>query len=215
MVEGFSHQLFPLLQLNQNTSVLLPVMSWPRNCSKSCFPGKPHIRKSRRFFSPSLFDCYSRAAWKRLWGFWLGSHPLLAEEATVNPLNSNAKAAWLLICLPPPAPPPQICIKAIKKGYNTALKKTALASICDLLFVLLFCTFIHTGLGHKQPWNTAVDESSSKNIQQLIQPNNRRTRGDYETQNKRVHSAGLTDWCFWTRKSMFIGGDLFTDGKEI
>lgn len=110
MVEGFSHQLFPLLQLNQNTSVLLPVMSWPRNCSKSCFPGKPHIRKSRRFFSPSLFDCYSRAAWKRLWGFWLGSHPLLAEEATVNPLNSNAKAAWLLICLSPP----QICIKAIK-----------------------------------------------------------------------------------------------------
>lgn len=34
IAEGFSHKLFLLFQLNQNTSVLLLVMSWPRNCSK-------------------------------------------------------------------------------------------------------------------------------------------------------------------------------------
>lgn len=54
---------------------------------KAASLGNPISGSPDNFFP--LLDCYSRAAWKRLWGFWLGSHTLLVEMANANPLNSN------------------------------------------------------------------------------------------------------------------------------
>lgn len=90
MAEGFSHQLLLLLRLNQNTSVCVAagdVMA--QKLLKAASLGNP-TSGSPDHFSP-LLDCYSRAAWKRLRGFWLGSHTLPVETANVNPLNSNAQ----------------------------------------------------------------------------------------------------------------------------
>lgn len=63
MAEGFSHQL---LLSSGGIKTPLCCCRWCHGpeTTQSCFPGKPHIRKSRHFFP--LLDCSSRAAWKRL-----------------------------------------------------------------------------------------------------------------------------------------------------
>lgn len=83
---GFPTQLLLLLRLNQNTSVLLPVMSWPRKYSK-LLPWETPYQEVQTVFFPSIVTAEPLARVCEL--FWLGFRTLLVEMANVNPLNSN------------------------------------------------------------------------------------------------------------------------------
>lgn len=127
MAEGLSHQL--LFSFSSGWIKTLCCCRWCHGpeTTQSCFPGKPHMRKSRQFFF-SFLDCYSRAAWKRLWAFWLGSHTLPVEMANANPLNSKTTKLSLFIS---PVFFPWLCFRINRWFFAEWNKKELLSPSSD------------------------------------------------------------------------------------